>query len=233
MFPGPSTRRPRRRSRRAGQKARLYLSSCFFRSLMRRRTDASRASIFCFASCSVSGRQREGRRRRGTGHPEGRWRRGTGHRVAPHRAQPARRAVHHYTHLCGRCILLGYVSRRPGAEQGIRARGIQLKADNPEEHQQRSASDDKACSPHLLQHRRQFPCEATRRARTHGFVHQTELEAQDCVAMVKLHPVQLADDFKTDSVPHGLSSHAAEDQPESRTSLRPNAFLSEKSFKKR
>jgi hypothetical protein len=49
--------------------------------------------------------------------------------------------------------------------------------------------------------------------------------------MVKLHPFKLADDLAEDRPLHELSSHAAEDQPESRTSLRP-PFLSEK-FKKR
>jgi hypothetical protein len=51
--------------------------------------------------------------------------------------------------------------------------------------------------------------------------------------MVKLHPFRLADDLAEDRPLNALSSHAAEDQPESRTSLRPNAFPSEKSFKKR
>ena len=65
----------------------------------------------------------------------------------------ARQARHAPLDLCRRCVNLGYVARRPGAEQGIRARGIQLKADNREEHQQRGASDAKA---RTIPHRRQL-----------------------------------------------------------------------------
>lgn len=113
---------------------------------MRRSTDASRPSILSFASCSVSGLQLE----RGSNETQATVEPRTGHCPPGAHARTNRRTMQEscdrkISYVCVRGGFLGHVARRPGAEQqGIRARGIQLKTDNREEHEQRGATDANA-----------------------------------------------------------------------------------------